>query len=79
VQRIAVSLGQRGVMISEAGRPALRLPAPRVAVVIDVTGAGDAFAAGVCAGLWHDEGWEAACRRGLALAGSVLQSTASTL
>ncbi|MBV8503979.1 MAG: hypothetical protein JO006_19940 [Paucibacter sp.] len=78
VARIAVTLGLRGVMISEAGSAPITLSAPRV-TVIDVTGAGDAFAAGVCAGLRENEDWEACCRRGLALASAVLQSTASTL
>jgi len=78
VARIAVTLGERGVLLSEAGQALQQLPAATIAVA-EVTGAGDAFAAGVCAGLWQDEDWPAACWRGLNLASTVLQSTSSTL
>ena len=78
VARIAVTQGERGVLLSEAGRPSQQLPAAAIKVA-EVTGAGDAFAAGVCAGLWQDEDWPTACQRGLTLASAVLQSTSSTL
>jgi pseudouridine kinase len=58
------------------GSPALALSAPAVEV-IEVTGAGDAFAAGVCAALWQGADWLAACRQGIALAARALQTEAS--
>lgn len=68
-QDLIVTRGARGVMhTSPAGM--MHLEAPRVEVV-DVTGAGDAFAAAVCWSL-HKDGDDAAdlglaCRRGLQL------------
>jgi len=78
VQHVAVTLGARGALLSSAGGEPIELPAPAVTIV-DVTGAGDAFAAGVCAGLYRGDDWPSACRHGLALAGRVLQSISSTL
>ncbi|XHS79852.1 PfkB family carbohydrate kinase [Burkholderiaceae bacterium UC74_6] len=78
VQHIAVTLGASGVRLSSAGGEPVDLPALPVDIV-DVTGAGDAFAAGVCAGLYRGDDWAAACRHGLALSAQVLQSISSTL
>jgi len=66
VQDLIVTRGAAGVLYTADG--ALRsLAAPPVDVV-DVTGAGDAFAAAVCWTLYSGEtGLELACRRGLAL------------
>jgi pseudouridine kinase len=53
------------------------LPAPAVEV-LDVTGAGDAFSAGVCASLYQDpQDLALACRRGLALSALTLQTEAT--
>jgi len=77
VGQIALTQGSDGVVCSQVGESVRHLPAAAVDVV-DVTGAGDAFAAGVCAGLYqspHD--LAAACRIGLRLAALTLQTTAT--
>ena len=73
VQCIALTLGSEGVLCSQMGSPALALSAPAVEV-IEVTGAGDAFAAGVCAALWQGGDWLTACRQGIELAARALQT-----
>ncbi|GAA5230961.1 hypothetical protein GCM10025794_25790 [Massilia kyonggiensis] len=69
--------GARGVLVT-AGDGTADLPAPPVDVV-DVTGAGDAFAAAVCWSLVQDKGNDdgsadlvLACRRGLHLSALTL-------
>jgi pseudouridine kinase len=77
VQRVLVSQGAGGLLLSEAGGPPRHWPAPEVEVV-DVTGAGDALSAGVCAALLHDPGdFDAAARLGLDLAALTLQTADS--
>ena len=67
VQDLVVTRGARGILHTSAAG-VMRLAAPKVKVV-DVTGAGDAFAAAVCWSLHSGEGDLAlACRRGLQLA-----------
>ena len=77
VRQIVLTQGAAGIVCSEVGRAVRRLPAPAVEVV-DVTGAGDALAAGICAGLYespHDI--DTACQIGLRLAALTLQTTAT--
>jgi pseudouridine kinase len=77
VRQVVLTQGSAGIVCGELGMPVRHLPAPAVEVV-DVTGAGDAFAAGVCAELSrfpHD--LDAACRTGLRLATLTLQTTAT--
>jgi pseudouridine kinase len=68
---LVVTRGAEGVLFTR-GDTVVRLDAP-AAPVVDVTGAGDAFAAAVCWSLVQDisgnnpEDLELACRRGLAL------------
>lgn len=64
---VVVTLGARGVLFTGADGTVERLDAPP-AEVVDVTGAGDAFAAAVCLSL-HSGGSDLAlaCRRGLQL------------
>lgn len=77
VRQLVLTQGADGIVFSQSGEPVRHLPAPTVDVV-DVTGAGDAFAAGVCAGLYHaPHDVEAACRIGLRLAALTLQTTAT--
>jgi pseudouridine kinase len=72
-QDVIVTRGARGVSYTGAGG-VKSLPAP-AAQVVDVTGAGDAFSAGVCWSLYGGSGDLAlACRRGLHLAGLTLAS-----
>lgn len=71
---VLVSRGEAGLTLSTAGRPPRHWPAPQVRVV-DVTGAGDALSAGVCASLLTaPDDFDAAARLGLALAALTLQT-----
>ena len=77
VGAVLVSQGRDGLLLSQPGGEVRHWPAPAVEVV-DVTGAGDALAAGACAALWADpQGLDAAARLGLRLAALTLQSQAS--
>lgn len=77
VARVLVSQGAQGLLLSEPGRAPRHWPAPAVDIV-DVTGAGDALAAGVCAALLRDGGdFDAAACLGLDLAALTLQTEAS--
>ncbi len=70
-QDLIVTRGAAGVCFTSAGG-VRHLAVPR-ADVVDVTGAGDAFAAAVCWSLFHgSDDLEAACRRGLKLSGMTL-------
>jgi pseudouridine kinase len=72
-QDVIVTRGRRGVLYTAAaGLVALAAPA---ATVVEVTGAGDAFAAGVCWSLYQGGADLAlACRRGMHLAALTLAS-----
>jgi pseudouridine kinase len=72
-QDVIVTRGAFGVIHTTDDEVAV-LPAPQVTVT-DVTGAGDAFAAGVCWSFYHEQHDLAlACRRGMALAALTMQS-----
>ncbi len=79
-RHVLLTRGADGLVCSSAARPALYLaaaPLP-VADLMDVTGAGDALAAGVAAGLFHDPTQlQAACHMGLRLAALTLQTAAT--
>ena len=78
VRQILVTSGPDGVICSELGRAPQHLLPPAVAQIADVTGAGDAFAAGVCAGLLHPPpDLMQAARLGLQLAALTLQTEAT--
>ncbi|MEO6277714.1 carbohydrate kinase family protein [Roseateles sp.] len=71
---VLVSYGEDGLMLSEPGHEPRHWAAPQVDVV-DVTGAGDALSAGVCAALLNDPNdFDAAARLGLDLAALTLQT-----
>ncbi|SFU30580.1 carbohydrate kinase [Pseudoduganella namucuonensis] len=75
-QDLIITCGGEGVYYTTASSAdgLAWLPAPRVDVV-DVTGAGDAFAAGVCWSLYQGNGdMTLACRRGLKVAAMTLES-----
>lgn len=77
VSCVLVSKGAEGLLLSTPGHAPRHWPAPQVEVV-DVTGAGDALSAGVCASLLRaPEDFDAAARLGLALAALTLQTTDS--
>jgi pseudouridine kinase len=70
-QDVIVTRGVAGVLFTHAGGVS-HLPAP-AAHVVDVTGAGDAFAAAVCWSLFNgSDDLELACRRGLKLSAMTL-------
>ena len=78
VRQLLVTLAAEGVICSEAGQTPQHLLSPPVTQIADVTGAGDAFAAGACAGLLsspHD--LAQAARLGLQLAALTLQTVAT--
>jgi pseudouridine kinase len=71
-QDVIVTRGGAGVMFTRDG-DVEHLAAPD-ARIVDVTGAGDAFAAAVCWSLFHgSEDLELACRRGLKLSAMTLE------
>ncbi|MFG6485252.1 carbohydrate kinase family protein [Roseateles sp. BYS78W] len=71
---VLVSHGEDGLLLSQPGREPRHWAAPEVDVV-DVTGAGDALSAGVCAALLNDANdFDAAARLGLDLAALTLQT-----
>lgn len=71
---VLVSKGADGLLLSTPGRAPRHWPAPQVRVV-DVTGAGDALSAGVCASLLKaPDDFDAAARLGLDLAALTLQT-----
>lgn len=74
---VLVSKGSEGLLLSTADRAPRHWPAPQVDVV-DVTGAGDALSAGVCASMLRSPNdFDAAARLGLSLAALTLQTTDS--
>lgn len=74
-QAVVVTLGGQGAAYTQ-GDKFCHLPAPDVAVV-DVTGAGDAFSAGLCWSLSIKQDLSRACRVGIALAARTLQCESS--
>ncbi len=78
LQRLVLTQGGGDVCCASAGEPLSRVPAPPVEGIVEVTGAGDAFSAGVLAGLLRaPQDLAAACRLGQRLAALTLQSTAT--
>jgi pseudouridine kinase len=76
VRDVVVTRGKDGVLYTDNGTIS-HLAAPGTSIV-DVTGAGDAFAAAVCWSLLQDDGshaLELACRRGLRLSAMTLGSS----
>ncbi|WP_267427837.1 PfkB family carbohydrate kinase [Methylobacterium sp. GC_Met_2] len=65
LELLVVTLGERGAMAFRPGLPPLHQPAFAVAAV-DTVGAGDAFTAGLMAGLLSDEPLDATLRRAAA-------------
>lgn len=75
-QDVIVTRGAAGVLYTYAG--GVRHLAALIADVVDVTGAGDAFAAAVCWSLFHgSDDLELACRRGLKLSAITLGCAAT--
>ncbi|MFC4599812.1 carbohydrate kinase [Cohnella hongkongensis] len=76
VAHVCITVGEQGVFHSSAdGEPARIASIPTD--VVEVTGAGDAFVAGVAYGLLHDRPYREACRFGLAASHLTLQTDES--
>ncbi len=69
---VIIKLGSTGCWLSESGQGIL-IPAPQVEDVIDTTGAGDAFAAGLLAALRKGEDFTGACRAGIHMGSKTVQ------
>ena len=72
VQHVVVTLGEQGVYYQSEETSELIAPFP--AEVVDVTGAGDAFASGLLYGIVNGEPFSRACRLGLAASTLTLQT-----
>ena len=73
IPRLVVTLGERGAVYAEADGVCGYCPAQKVDV-IDTTGAGDAFFAGVTIGLTYGKSLAEACEIGTRLAQSVIST-----
>ncbi len=71
LRRMVVTLGGQGAVYADADGSSGVIPALKVDV-IDTTGCGDAFFAGVCIGLTYGKTLPESCRIGTRLAGSVI-------
>jgi sugar/nucleoside kinase (ribokinase family) len=69
---VIIKLGLKGCWLSESGQGIL-IPAPQIENVIDTTGAGDAFAAGLLAALRKGEDLPGACQAGVQMGSSAVQ------
>ncbi|SFJ13801.1 carbohydrate kinase [Thermoflavimicrobium dichotomicum] len=76
VKNIVITLGEKGVFYASENEMG-HLPPLKKMEVVDVTGSGDAFAAGFIYGMTNDEGIERACQLGLAAAALTLQTEKS--
>ncbi|TFE23386.1 carbohydrate kinase [Cohnella luojiensis] len=76
VQHVFITAGEQGVVYSGDESAAVLYPSVPTDVV-EVTGAGDAFVAGVAYGILHDFNYPDACRLGLAAAHLTLQTNES--
>jgi pseudouridine kinase len=74
-RNVFLTLGERGVWYAgeEGSRHFPSIPTR----VVEVTGAGDAFASGIAFGILHDRGFQESCRFGIAVAHLALQTSHS--
>lgn len=85
VRDVVLTLGAAGLAHTGPDGVLVTLPASPLppGAVVDVTGAGDALAAGLCHALYRGDvaahGWSRACRRALNLAALTLQSEATVV
>lgn len=77
-KNIAIKLGPRGVFLLDADRREQTIPAFPVEKVIDSTGAGDCWSAGLLAGLSTGLDFHAAARLGNAVAACGIQAPGAT-
>ena len=76
IQRMVITLGDQGAVYAEAGGESGFCPAQHVEV-LDTTGAGDAFFAGVAIGLTYGKSLADSCEIGTKLASSVIATKES--
>lgn len=76
VKHVFITLGSRGVYY--AGEEGERFFPPIPTQVVEVTGAGDAFLAGIVYGVSHQQSYMKSCEFGLAAAHITLQTSQST-
>ena len=76
IQRMVITLGDQGAVYAEANGESGFCPAQRVEV-LDTTGAGDAFFAGVAIGLTYGKTLSESCEIGTRLASSVIATKES--
>jgi pseudouridine kinase len=76
VKHVFITLGSQGVLyVGEDGEQSF---SPIPTQVVEVTGAGDAFLAGIVYGVMHDQSYLTSCEYGLAAAHITLQTSQST-
>lgn len=75
VAHVYITLGQHGIFYAEEGKSWLLPPIPTN--VLEVTGAGDAFVAGVAYGVLHNVSYADSCKYGLTAAHLTLQTNQS--
>ncbi|TXK76102.1 carbohydrate kinase [Paenibacillus sp. N3.4] len=75
VKHVFITLGSKGVMYQ--GEEGSQFFSPLPTNVVDVTGAGDAFVAGLAYGILHDSSYMEACSYGLAASHITLQTAQS--
>ena len=73
ISNIVITMGEKGAIYASKNGDSGIVPAMNVNVV-DTTGAGDSFFAGVSAGLTYGKSLKEACEIGTKLAGAVIQS-----
>ncbi|RAL21370.1 carbohydrate kinase [Thermoflavimicrobium daqui] len=73
VKNVVVTLGEQGIFYA-SDTESKHLPPLRDIKVVDVTGAGDAFASGFLYGMTNKEGMERSCYLGLAASALTLQT-----
>ncbi|MFK7922496.1 MAG: PfkB family carbohydrate kinase [Bacteroidia bacterium] len=73
VDKLLISCGEEGC-ISQLGTKSQLIPAIPVEKMVDSTGAGDAFLAGMVAGLYYQQDWETSIRWGHACAALTIQT-----
>ncbi len=74
ISRMVVTMGENGAVYADAKGNCGFVPARKVDVV-DTTGAGDAFFAGVCIGLTYEKTMEEACQIGTRLSSTVITTS----
>lgn len=74
ISRMVVTMGEHGAVYADSEGNYGSVPALKVDVV-DTTGAGDAFFAGVCMGLTYGKTMEEACKIGTRLSSTVITTS----